>query len=478
MLKENCGVVAAFAYNKEVSYLIFNSLLSLQHRGQESFGIATYYEGNIYLVKKLGLVVNSLTKEDLAYLKGNIGIGHVRYSTTGKTSLEDAQPFLLKENTLQLASCFNGNLVNYIQLRHILNKEGYKFIGRGDGEILTAFIFNKYKEYKDIEKTLIEVTEYIEGAYSLVLINNYEELIAFRDPLGFRPLNIGFDSNGNILIASETVAHDINNFGKIETVRPGEMIIINKSGIERKIISKSNKKAYCMFEFVYFSRPDSIFEGKCVYEVRYNLGKELARTYKTDAEIIIPIPDTSRPVAEAISQETGLPVVEGLIKNRYIGRTFIMPTQDERDKNVKMKLNVIKSLVKDKKVLLVDDSIVRGTTIKRIIEMIRKAGAKKVEVWISCPPIISPCFYGIDIAIHGELIASKKSVEEIAKEIGADKLCYQTLEGLKKAIGLGNDICISCLTGKYPTKLAQKLADELKDKEIKERYWEIETVKI
>jgi amidophosphoribosyltransferase len=217
-----------------------------------------------------------------------------------------------------------------------------------------------------------------------------------------------------------------------------------------------------MFELVYFSRPDSIYEGKSVYEIRYRLGQELARTYKTDADIIVPIPDTSRPAAEAISRETGIPVVEGLIKNRYIGRTFIMPSQKERDK----------------KVLLIDDSIVRGTTIKNIIEIIRKAGAKKVEVWITCPPIISPCFYGIDIAIHGELIASNKKVEEIAKEIGADRLCYQTLEGLIRATGMEERLCLSCLTGIYPTPLAQRLANMLKEKKVQQRYWEVDVAQI
>jgi len=277
------------------------------------------------------------------------------------------------------------------------------------------------------------------------------------------------------LIASETVAFDANDFEEFYSIRPAEIFILNDESFESKLLRNVERKYHCMFEFVYFSRPDSIFENRTVYEVRWNLGKELANTYTTDADVIVPIPDTSRPAAEAISRATGIPVIEGLIKNRYIGRTFIMPKQDQREKNVKLKLNVVKSLIKGKKVLLIDDSLVRGTTIRRIVEMVKKAGAEKVYVWITCPPIISPCFYGIDIAIHDELIASKKSIEEIRKEIGADELRYQTLEGLKRAIGLGDNICTSCLTGFYPTKLAQKLSDELKNKGMKEkRYWETE----
>lgn len=475
MLKEHCGVIGAyFVESKDSAQVIYNALLSLQHRGQESFGIAGYKKGQLIVKKSLGLVT-SISNEDIAAFENvNTAIAHVRYSTTGATTIEDAQPSLAGDSDLKIALAFNGNLVNYVQLRNKLKNEGVQFKGRGDGEILANLFFVYMKKTKDVEKTIENIFNEAEGAYSATVLSSKGELFAFRDPFGFRPLNIGFDSKKNILIASETVAHDLNSFEEIEPVNPAELIYIKDGEIERKILINNASRKHCMFEFVYFSRPDSILEGRTVYEVRWRLGEELAKTYSCDADVIVPIPDSSRPAAEAISRKTGIPVVEGLIKNRYIGRTFIMPGQSNRDKLVKLKLNPVKSLIKGKKVLLIDDSLVRGTTIKKIVELVRKAGAERVYVWITCPPIISPCFYGIDIAIHGELIASRKSIDEIAKEIGADELRYQTIEGLKRAIGLGENICTACLTGIYPTPLAQKLSDMLKDEEVKGRYWELE----
>jgi amidophosphoribosyltransferase len=479
MIKENCGIAAT--YLKETfnaPFILYQALIALQHRGQESCGISTLVNNNLIIKKYMGLVTQCFNENVLNELKSKLGIAHVRYSTTGKSAIEDAQPFLFKEGNFEMALAFNGNIVNLIELRKKVKEKGYNFVGNGDGELLTALVFFAIKESKDIEEAVKKIMEEVEGAYSAVMMTNEGQVIAFRDPIGFRPLIISFNKNGDALLASETVAADINDFNEIQTVNPGELIIIDGEKIERKKIIQNNHQHFCMFELVYFSRPDSIYEGKSVYEIRYRLGQELARTYKTDADIIVPIPDTSRPAAEAISRETGIPVVEGLIKNRYIGRTFIMPSQKERERTVKLKLNPIKPLIKDKKVLLIDDSIVRGTTIKNIIEIIRKAGAKKVEVWITCPPIISPCFYGIDIAIHGELIASNKKVEEIAKEIGADRLCYQTLEGLIRATGMEERLCLSCLTGIYPTPLAQRLANMLKDKKIQQRYWEVDVAQI
>lgn len=474
MIKEHCGVVGAILKNpSEAAKIVYNSLISLQHRGQESFGIAYFNEKRITIKKELGLVNQEFIKESLREAKKVIG--HVRYSTTGFTTLEDAQPSYYAIEGFEIALCFNGNIVNFLQIKKELKEKGLEFKSNSDGEVFAAFIADRYRKFKDIEKVIDEVFNEIEGAYSTALLTSEENLVAFRDPFGFRPLNIGMDKIGNVLIASETVAFDANDFEEFYSIRPAEIFILNDESFESKLLRNVERKYHCMFEFVYFSRPDSIFENRTVYEVRWNLGKELANTYTTDADVIVPIPDTSRPAAEAISRATGIPVIEGLIKNRYIGRTFIMPKQDQREKNVKLKLNVVKSLIKGKKVLLIDDSLVRGTTIRRIVEMVKKAGAEKVYVWITCPPIISPCFYGIDIAIHDELIASKKSIEEIRKEIGADELRYQTLEGLKRAIGLGDNICTSCLTGFYPTKLAQKLSDELKNKGMKEkRYWETE----
>jgi len=479
MIKENCGIAATYLKEfNEAPFVLYKALLALQHRGQESCGISTVIKENIHVKKFMGLITQNFNEETLKELSSPLGIGHVRYSTTGKSTIEDAQPCLIKEGNFEIALAFNGNIVNLLELRKKIKEWGYKFIGNGDGELLTALVFYAIKEKRDFEKAINLVMEEVEGAYSVVMITNQGQLIAFRDPIGFRPLIISFNKNKDVLLASETVAADINDFNETQTVKPGELIIIENDKIERKTIIQNNQHHFCMFELVYFSRPDSIYEGMSVYEIRYKLGQELAKTYKTDADIIVPIPDTSRPAAEAISRETGIPVVEGLIKNRYIGRTFIMPSQKEREKTVKLKLNPIQNIINGKKVLLVDDSIVRGTTIKNIIETLRKAGAKKVEVWITCPPIISPCFYGIDIAIHGELIAADKKVEEIAKEIGADKLCYQTIEGLIRDTGMEGKLCLACLTGIYPTNLAQKLADMLKNKRIQQRYWEVDLTQV
>jgi amidophosphoribosyltransferase len=325
-----------------------------------------------------------------------------------------------------------------------------------------------------LEKAIADCMNEVEGSYSAVFLTGEGELVAFRDPLGFRPLVWGEGEDAK-MFASESVALDINNVENFSDVKPGEVIIVKDGNLEKNQACSAKEKAHCMFEYVYFSRPDSIIEGKTVYDVRMNLGRNLARTYHSEADVVIPVPDTSRPAAEGVGRELGIPVCEGLIKNRYVWRTFIMPEQKARDDAIKLKMNPIKSVMKDKHVILVDDSIVRGTTSRKIIELVKKSGAKKVELWITCPPIISPCFYGIDIATHRELIAANYSVEEIAKKINADSLCYQTIEGLVDAIGLKKEeLCVACLTGRYPTPLAQSLADKLKTQTTVKRYYEVE----
>jgi len=287
------------------------------------------------------------------------------------------------------------------------------------------------------------------------------DLIAFRDPNGFRPLCYGVNSE-NAMFASESVAMNINGIDEVHDVKPGEMLFFHADGkVESKQIMKPDSK-HCMFEYVYFSRPDSVIEGKSVYDVRVELGRNLAKTYAGDADVIVPVPDTSRSAAAGISKETGIPVAEGLMKNRYVHRTFIMPEQRTRSMLVDMKLNPVRSVLKDKHIILVDDSVVRGTTMMKIVDMIKRAGAKKIDLWVTCPPIVSPCFYGIDIATHQELIAFKHDTEEIGKIFRVDKLCYQTIGGLVDSIGLGKNICSACLTGDYPTCKAQSLADRMK----------------
>ncbi len=478
MKKESCGVFGTVCQDETLTpKLIYNGLVSLQHRGQEASGIAVLNDSGIKIKKFMGLVGNSIPRSFLTKAKGRIGVGHVRYTTVGHSVLKDAQPFKLTYPKRGLALGHNGNIVNYMDLKKELTQNGRVLGGGCDAEIIVNVLAEELIKSKDYEDAVLGVMERIEGAYSVISFTGNGDLIVFRDPNAFRPLCHG-RSDGARVFASESVALETNNVELSSDVKAGEMIIANPDGkFERKQIFSSKNVSHCMFEYVYFSRPDSILDGKSVYDVRVRLGRNLAKTYAADADVIIPVPDTSRPAAKGISQETGIPVAEGLIKNRYIGRTFIMPTQTMRDNAVTVKLNPIKSVLKDKKVIIVDDSIVRGTTSKKIIRLVKSAGPKRVDVWITCPPIISPCFYGIDIATHGELIAANNKVPEIEKIIGADKLCYQTIDGLVDSIGFDKcKLCMACLTGQYPTTMAQKIADKMKKQTSfkRIRYWERE----
>ncbi|MCW1309804.1 MAG: amidophosphoribosyltransferase, partial [Candidatus Nanoarchaeia archaeon] len=459
---EACGVVGA-AGEVNVRDRIYYGLIALQHRGHESVGFSFLDQDKIVLEKATGLVT-TFPKASLLKLKGRMGIGHVRYSTIGNSTIEDAQPFMVESPRNGIALAHNGNVVNYFDLKIEAMRNGRQVNSMCDAEVILNTFVNELSKKKDIECAIENCMKKIEGAYSVVMFTGQEELISFRDPFGFKPLCYG-RNEGLEMVASESVALDINNVKNFSDIQPGEMLIVNNENTERKRIIKNKSHAHCMFEYVYFSRPDSVIDGKCVYDVRRKLGENLTKNYKSDADIIVPVPDTSRPAADEISRRTGIPVMEGLIKNRYIGRTFIMPEQDMREKAVFLKLNPLRPVIKNKHVLLVDDSIVRGTTSKKIIELVRSAGAKKVDFWVTCPPIISPCFYGIDIATHNELIAFKNPMNEIERKIGADNLCYQTIDGLVDAIGFHkNDLCLACLTGSYPTPLAQKIADEMKEK--------------
>ncbi len=474
MVRESCGVIGIYGKTGEsVAAKIFYGLMALQHRGQEAAGIAlTNGDDKIFLKKGYGLVSEALPFTEISMLNGRVGIGHVRYSTAGGTSLTDAQPF----NLDNVALSYNGTIVNYVEIREKLKKNGAYFTSTCDAEVLLNVLLREYRERKDYFDALSEMDKVIEGAYSAVCLTGKGEIIIFRDPYGFKPLCYG-EIDGSFVGASESVAIDMCGGNLISDVQPGEALLISDGKIERKCFAKRKEKAYCMFEYVYFSRPDSIIEGISVYDVRVKLGLNLAKTYENDADVVVPVPDTSRPAAEGIARYSGLPVAEGLIKNRYIHRTFIMPRQSLRENAVKIKLNPLKSVLKGQRVILVDDSIVRGTTIRNIVHMIKKAGAKEVHVRITCPPIISPCFYGIDISTHGELIAFRHSIEEICKIIGADSLGYQTIDGLIEAIGMGKDkLCLACLTGEYPTPKAQEIADRMKKKcpTSKARYIEFE----
>jgi amidophosphoribosyltransferase len=430
--------------------------------------------------------------ENFQPLVGKCGIGHIRYSTTGFSPLDRGiqagsiqeflesalQPFFLSYPRGGMALCHNGNLVNYISLRRELTNQGRFLASDCDAEVILAYLVKELSESHDLEDAFSRIMEVLEGAYSGVAMTGENELIAFRDPFGFRPLCHG-KRDDTIFFASESVGLDAVGAELVGDVEPGEIIIVDGQGKVEKIkVARTERVAHCMFEYVYFSRPDSMLDGREVYHARIRLGEELAKVYHTDADVIVPIPDTARPAAEGISRITGIEVSEGLIKNRYVGRTFIMPGQSRRENSVALKLNPVRSVLRNKKVILVDDSIVRGTTSRKIVSLVRAAHPKSVEFWVTCPPIISPCFYGIDISTHSELIAATRAIPEIEKALNAERVCYQTIEGLVKALGFSRDeLCMACLTGEYPTPLAQKVANMMKERQAgsdMRRYWERE----
>jgi amidophosphoribosyltransferase len=472
-LKESCGVVGAIKTEGNVTRNIWLGLLALQHRGQEASGIYTLDKTRFHHKKILGLMGNA---EQFSDLQGPIGIGHVRYSTVGQPAdskaandpqtIEDfAQPYFSDRPKGGVALCHNGNLVNFPQLCQDLIAKGTFISATCDSEVMLKILADELSEGGDVEKAVKKCVARFEGAYSVLALTGSGELIAFRDPNGFRPLCFG-ENDGLFMFASESVALDINGIHNYSNVQPGELVVArqHEQPVRTQIVEQKHH-ARCMFEYVYFSRPDSTIDERDVYSVRIKLGRNLARRYKTHADVIVPVPDTARPAAEGISRETGIPVLEGLIKNRYVGRTFIMPRQEGRDNAVRLKLNAVRAVVHGKNVLLVDDSIVRGTTMGKIVNLLKEAGANQVEVWVTCPPVKSACFYGIDMASHSELIASTKSIDQIRQTIGADALCYQTIDGLLDAIGFTKqETCLACLTGQYPTPLAQKIADEMRGK--------------
>jgi len=461
-MKEHCGVFG-ISSSPDAAHDVFYGLLALQHRGQESAGISTFSESMKTHVG-MGLLNNVFDADKLENLKGSIGIGHVRYSTAGASIIENAQPMELESGRYKISVGFNGNVPNYQVYMDMLSKEA-QLKTTCDAEGLGMIFLRALDKNNDIIEASKELLNIVPAAYSMVMLvydkfTNKSSVVGIRDRYGLRPLCIGKRENGYV-IASESVALDAVGAALVSDVEPGSVEILSgNERVSRKLAD--GKKAHCMFEFVYFSRPDSVLEGKSVYEVRLKLGKNLVKAFNANADVVVPVPDTSRPAAEGISELTDIPVAEGLMKNRYIGRTFIMPEQKTREDAVKTKLNPVKSVLKDKNITLIDDSIVRGTTTKKIVKLVKNAGAKNVDVWITCPPIVSPCFYGIDMKSHSELIAANNSVEEIRDIMGADSLNYQTIEGLKDAIGI-EGLCTACLTGVYPTEDAQKIADKMKE---------------
>jgi amidophosphoribosyltransferase len=453
--REECGVVAIFGH-PEASKLAYLGLHSLQHRGQESAGIASSDISTLYNIKAMGLVVDIFTEDVLSRLPGPLAIGHTRYSTTGDSALLNAQPIRVECNKGMIAIAHNGNLVNARQLRQQLDRNGSIFQTTSDTEVVVHLIAQSREQ--TLAEAIADALRRIEGAFSIVILTR-DRIFAARDPQGFRPLSMATLSNPagvperTVVFASETCAFDLIGARYERDVKPGELVVVGPEGIHSRFYAPERKQSSCIFEHIYFSRPDSVVFGRPVQESREALGRQLAREAPVDADIVVPVPDSGVTAALGFSAESGIPFRFGLIRNHYVGRTFIEPEQRVRDFGVRLKLNPVRSILQGKRVILIDDSIVRGTTSRKIVRMVRDAGAKEVHIRISCPPTISPCFYGVDTPRQRELIAANKSVEEIREFIGADSLRYLSLEGTRKACAEGEKTtyCTACYTGKYPT---------------------------
>lgn len=460
ILKEECGVVGVYSFDgKDAAPLIFYSLYSLQHRGQESCGI-TIIDDKLETKKGMGLVADVFDFDKLSALEGYFGVGHVRYSTCGESKLENAAPFVVSHSQGYLAIGHNGNIANSQDIKSGLEDMGEVFVSTTDTEVIAHLIVRGFVKTGDLVSSIQEAMRRLSGSYSLAIATR-DSIIGVRDPLGIKPLSLG-RIDDTYIIASESVAFDSIGAKLIRDVEPGEIIVIDKDGLRSYRGLRRTKTAHCMFEYVYFSRPDSILDGKLVYSVRERIGEKMAEVDDVDVDFVMAVPDSAIPFALGYAKKRGLPYREGLIKNRYVGRTFILPKQTARELAVRVKLNPLTANVKGKRVVLFDDSIVRGTTSARLIQILKDAGAKEVHMRIGSPPIISPCFLGIDMPTKEELIASIKDVEKVREKIGADTLKYLSLEGLMGAIGKDeNQLCMGCLTENYPIPTDQREQEKL-----------------
>ena len=456
-LHEECGVAAIYGH-PEASKLAYLSLYALQHRGQESAGIASSDGEHLELHKAMGLVSDIFTAETLARVPGSLAIGHTRYSTTGDSALLNAQPIRVECSKGKIALAHNGNITNALEIRAQLEGQGSIFQTTSDTEVIVHLIARSKEE--TLAAAMSDSLRRIEGAFSLVMLTP-DRVFAARDPRGFRPLVMGRipghseHHKDTIVFASETCAFDLIGAVYDREVKPGELVIVGPEGVHSRFYAAQQPISSCVFEHVYFSRPDSIVFGRAVQQTREAMGRQLALESPVVADIVIPVPDSGVTAAMGFSHESGIPLQFGLIRNHYVGRTFIEPEQRVRDFGVRLKLNPVRHVIEGKRVVLIDDSIVRGTTSRKIVRMVRDAGAKEVHMRISCPPTISSCYYGVDTPSKNQLIAANKSVDEIREYIHADSLAYLSLEGLRKAAGEGEDVkyCTACYTGKYPTKL-------------------------
>ena len=466
-MSEGCGIVGIALDEGDAALPIFYALYALQHRGQESAGIAVSKSKskeeesgvNMPLIKGMGFVYEVFSSHRLESLKGkgNIGIGHVRYSTTGASRAENAEPLVVNYHRGQIAIAHNGNLVNAAELKSELQREGRIFHSDTDTEVIAHLLAKELVRHDPIEAVKVLMRRVV-GSYSLVILMD-NSLVAIRDPLGIKPLCFGtLSDDKGYIVASESSAIDTIGGDLIRDVRPGEVLIINNSNKNRRVESyqlyRGINTAHCVFEYIYFARPDSVLDGRLVYDVRLKIGERLAEEHGVEADIVSPVPDSGITFAIGYAKRSGLDYMEGFIKNRYVGRTFIMPDESYRDIAVRLKLNVVKRNVEGKQVVLVDDSIVRGTTSRQIVTFLKKKGAKKVHLRIGSPPIIAPCYLGINTPTRDELLASNRSMEAIRKFLNADSIGYLSLQGLIDSIGISmKNLCLGCLNERYPVEI-------------------------
>ena len=446
-LKESCALFGVYAPGEDVARLTFFGLFSLQHRGQESSGIATADGERIHVHTKMGLVSQAFDEDVLSRLWGNIAIGHNRYSTTGSSRSANAQPIVVENASDRIALGHNGNIVNSQYIRQELEERGYSFATGTDSEVIALLILSSAK--KTWVDRIKDAMKRLQGAYSLVLMTK-DSLFGVRDPLGVRPLCIG-RLDGGWVLASESCALDHIGAHFIREVEPGEVVVIDTAGMRSYRGKGAGRRGLCIFEYIYFARPDSVIQGRRLYVARQAMGARLAQEYPVEADVVIGVPDSATAAGIGYSIQSGIPFSEGLLKNRYVGRTFIEPDQRIRELGVKLKFNPLPETLEGKRVVLVDDSIVRGTTTPRVVAMLRRAGAKEVHMRICAPPIRYPCFFGVDMATRWELIAAHKEIPEIAQFIGADSLGYMSIEGLIESVALPRELfCLACFTGDYP----------------------------
>lgn len=451
MKKEYCGLFGIYGH-PEAARMAYLGLYAQQHRGQESAGICTWDGQKIREHRGMGLVADVFNERHLGKeLKGDIALGHTRYSTTGVSLIRNAQPFQVRFGDWHLAVAHNGNLVNTSELRHELESQGAVFQTTMDTEVVVHLIARNLLTCP-LEEAVVRACQRIRGAYSLLILAN-DKLIAVKDPDGFRPLALGRLEHSYVF-ASETCAFDLVEAEYLRPLEPGEMVVIEQGGrLSSRRTCEPKPRHQCIFELIYFARPDSVVFNEVVYECRKEMGRILAREAPVEADMVMPFPDSGNYAAVGYAQESGIPLELAMIRNHYVGRTFINPSQDMRDFGVRVKLNPVKSMIKNRRVLIVEDSIVRGTTIRTRIKKLRELGAREIHMRVSCPSIKFPCFYGVDFSSKGELIAANNSVEDIARFIGLDSLHYLTMDGLLSSVSRGQDYCLACFNGDYPVEL-------------------------